>query len=84
MGRGFRSARRSRSRQARAPGPCGDPHPVAHDLHDVVARDISGIVAQAQAARFVADGNPAAVVRPALDFGLGLGLILDGLKTHTS
>ncbi|NXY99094.1 two-component sensor histidine kinase [Streptomyces sp. BR123] len=35
---------------------------LAHDLHDFVAHDISGIVAQAQAARFVADRNPAAVV----------------------
>ncbi|WP_078897751.1 sensor histidine kinase [Streptomyces rimosus] len=33
----------------------------AHDLHDFVAHDISGIVAQAQAARFVAGQNPDAV-----------------------
>ncbi|MGW2631545.1 sensor histidine kinase [Streptomyces chattanoogensis] len=34
---------------------------LAHDLHDFVAHDISGIVAQAQAARFVAGQNPEAV-----------------------
>jgi signal transduction histidine kinase len=33
---------------------------VARDLHDFVAHDISGIVAQAQAARFVADRRPEA------------------------
>ncbi|MFE1772793.1 sensor histidine kinase [Streptomyces sp. NPDC059008] len=33
---------------------------LAHDLHDFVAHDISGIVAQAQAARFVAGQNPEA------------------------
>ncbi|WP_250000883.1 sensor histidine kinase [Actinoplanes sp. M2I2] len=33
---------------------------VARDLHDFVAHDISGIVAQAQAARFVADSSPEA------------------------
>ncbi|MFB9335765.1 sensor histidine kinase [Actinoplanes octamycinicus] len=33
---------------------------VARDLHDFVAHDISGIVAQAQAARFVADSRPEA------------------------
>jgi len=31
---------------------------LARDLHDFVAHDISGIVAQAQAARFVADTDP--------------------------
>ncbi|MFC8917741.1 histidine kinase [Streptomyces sp. NPDC057116] len=39
---------------------------LAHDLHDFVAHDISGIVAQAQAARFVAAQDPAAVL-PALE-----------------
>ncbi|MEU2389462.1 histidine kinase [Streptomyces sp. NPDC007369] len=39
---------------------------LAHDLHDFVAHDISGIVTQAQAARFVADRDPAAVL-PALE-----------------
>ncbi|MFE5486594.1 sensor histidine kinase [Streptomyces sp. NPDC056527] len=39
---------------------------LAHDLHDFVAHDISGIVAQAQAARFVADQDPAAAL-PALE-----------------
>ncbi|MEV3993884.1 histidine kinase [Streptomyces sp. NPDC049837] len=34
---------------------------LAHDLHDFVAHDISGIVAQAQAARFVAEQRPEAV-----------------------
>lgn len=33
---------------------------LAHDLHDFVAHDISGIVAQAQAARFVAGRDPEA------------------------
>ena len=33
---------------------------VARDLHDFVAHDISGIVTQAQAARFVAAGRPEA------------------------
>jgi signal transduction histidine kinase len=33
---------------------------VARDLHDFVAHDISGIVAQAQAAQFVADSTPEA------------------------
>ncbi|MEE6262330.1 sensor histidine kinase [Plantactinospora sonchi] len=33
---------------------------VARDLHDFVAHDVSGIVAQAQAARFVADSRPEA------------------------
>ena len=39
---------------------------LARDLHDFVAHDISGIVAQAQAARFVADSHPGAA-GPALD-----------------
>ncbi|WOX22460.1 sensor histidine kinase [Streptomyces solicathayae] len=39
---------------------------LAHDLHDFVAHDISGIVAQAQAARFVAGQDPAAAL-PALE-----------------
>ncbi|MGK5678439.1 sensor histidine kinase [Actinoplanes sp. URMC 104] len=39
---------------------------VARDLHDFVAHDISGIVAQAQAARFVADSRPEAA-GPALE-----------------
>ncbi|MEU4968234.1 sensor histidine kinase [Streptomyces smyrnaeus] len=39
---------------------------LAHDLHDFVAHDISGIVAQAQAARFVAGRDPAAAL-PALE-----------------
>lgn len=38
---------------------------VARDLHDFVAHDISGIVAQAQAARFVAGSRPEAA-EPAL------------------
>ncbi|WP_274567673.1 sensor histidine kinase [Streptomyces spiramyceticus] len=33
---------------------------LAHDLHDFVAHDVSGIVVQAQAARFVAQNDPAA------------------------
>lgn len=33
---------------------------LAHDLHDFVAHDVSGIVVQAQAARFVAEHDPAA------------------------
>ncbi|MEU6867623.1 histidine kinase [Streptomyces sp. NPDC046876] len=32
---------------------------LARDLHDFVAHDVSGIVAQAQAARFVAEAHPA-------------------------
>jgi signal transduction histidine kinase len=32
---------------------------LAHDLHDFVAHDVSGIVAQAQAARFAAGDDPA-------------------------
>ncbi|MER6782573.1 MULTISPECIES: histidine kinase [unclassified Streptomyces] len=32
---------------------------LAHDLHDFVAHDVSGIVAQAQAARFLAQNDPA-------------------------
>ncbi|MEU4690006.1 histidine kinase [Actinoplanes sp. NPDC023714] len=39
---------------------------VARDLHDFVAHDISGIVAQAQAARFVAGSRPEAA-GPALE-----------------
>ena len=39
---------------------------LAHDLHDLVAHDVSGIVAQAQAARFVAGHDPTAAV-PALE-----------------
>lgn len=39
---------------------------LARDLHDFVAHDISGIVAQAQAARFVADSRPEAA-GPALE-----------------
>lgn len=39
---------------------------LAHDLHDFVAHDVSGIVAQAQAARFVAGQDPAAAL-PALE-----------------
>lgn len=39
---------------------------LAHDLHDFVAHDVSGIVVQAQAARFVAGQDPAAVL-PALE-----------------
>ncbi|GAA1351076.1 sensor histidine kinase [Streptomyces beijiangensis] len=35
---------------------------LAHDLHDFVAHDISGIVVQAQAARYVAAADPAAAV----------------------
>jgi signal transduction histidine kinase len=38
----------------------------ARDLHDFVAHDISGIVAQAQAARFVAESRPEAAA-PALE-----------------
>ncbi|MGW1776746.1 sensor histidine kinase [Streptomyces sp. NPDC002104] len=33
---------------------------LAHDLHDFIAHDVSGIVVQAQAARFVAAHDPAA------------------------
>ncbi|MFE2155620.1 sensor histidine kinase [Streptomyces lavendulae] len=36
---------------------------LAHDLHDFVAHDVSGIVVQAQAARFVARHDPAAAVQ---------------------
>ncbi|MCJ0867908.1 sensor histidine kinase [Streptomyces sp. AP-93] len=36
---------------------------LAHDLHDFVAHDVSGIVVQAQAARFVAQHDPAAAAR---------------------
>lgn len=36
---------------------------LAHDLHDFVAHDVSGIVVQAQAARFVAEHDPAAAAR---------------------
>ncbi|WP_328298383.1 histidine kinase [Streptomyces sp. NBC_00435] len=36
---------------------------LAHDLHDFVAHDVSGIVVQAQAARFVAQQDPAAAAR---------------------
>ncbi|WP_406211319.1 sensor histidine kinase [Streptomyces decoyicus] len=39
---------------------------LARDLHDFVAHDISGIVAQAQAARFVAESDPGQVL-PALE-----------------
>ncbi|MEU2789778.1 histidine kinase [Streptomyces sp. NPDC007100] len=35
---------------------------LAHDLHDFVAHDVSGIVVQAQAARFVAEHDPEAAV----------------------
>ncbi|MFH9419371.1 sensor histidine kinase [Streptomyces sp. NPDC017529] len=35
---------------------------LAHDLHDFVAHDVSGIVVQAQAARFVAEHDPGAAV----------------------
>lgn len=34
---------------------------LAHDLHDFVAHDVTGIVAQAQAARFAASGDPVAM-----------------------
>ncbi|MFG2528872.1 sensor histidine kinase [Streptomyces sp. NPDC048516] len=47
--RGARAVREARHRQQLE---------LAHDLHDFVAHDISGIVAQAQAARFVADRDP--------------------------
>ncbi|MFB0625901.1 sensor histidine kinase [Streptomyces sp. AB3(2024)] len=36
---------------------------LAHDLHDFVAHDVSGIVVQAQAARFVAQHDPAAAIQ---------------------
>ncbi|MCB5178028.1 sensor histidine kinase [Streptomyces antimicrobicus] len=36
---------------------------LARDLHDFVAHDVSAIVVQAQAARFVADGDPQQAVR---------------------
>ncbi|MER5487905.1 histidine kinase [Streptomyces sp. NPDC002812] len=36
---------------------------LAHDLHDFIAHDVSGIVVQAQAARFVAEHDPAAAAR---------------------
>ncbi|MFZ3497339.1 sensor histidine kinase [Streptomyces sp. 5.8] len=36
---------------------------LAHDLHDFVAHDVSGIVVQAQAARFVAEHDPVAAAR---------------------
>ncbi|MFJ9341313.1 sensor histidine kinase [Streptomyces sp. NPDC101733] len=36
---------------------------LAHDLHDFVAHDVSAIVVQAQAARFVADSDPGQAVR---------------------
>ncbi|MFE4259889.1 sensor histidine kinase [Streptomyces sp. NPDC056883] len=36
---------------------------LAHDLHDFIAHDVSGIVVQAQAARFVAEQDPAAAAR---------------------
>lgn len=36
---------------------------LAHDLHDFVAHDVSGIVVQAQAARFVARHDPAAAIQ---------------------
>ncbi|MFD9336230.1 sensor histidine kinase [Streptomyces sp. NPDC060028] len=36
---------------------------LAHDLHDFVAHDVSGIVVQAQAARFVAQHDPAAATQ---------------------
>ncbi|WP_242705129.1 histidine kinase [Streptomyces griseocarneus] len=39
---------------------------LARDLHDFVAHDVSGIVAQAQAARFVAAADPGQAV-PALE-----------------
>ncbi|WP_240003213.1 sensor histidine kinase [Streptomyces cinnamoneus] len=39
---------------------------LARDLHDFVAHDVSGIVAQAQAARFVAETDPARAL-PALE-----------------
>ncbi|MGW2027120.1 sensor histidine kinase [Streptomyces decoyicus] len=39
---------------------------LARDLHDFVAHDISGIVAQAQAARFVAESDPGQAL-PALE-----------------
>lgn len=39
---------------------------LAQDLHDFVAHDISGIVAQAQAARFVAESDPGQAL-PALE-----------------
>ncbi|MET9297387.1 histidine kinase, partial [Streptomyces sp. NPDC003077] len=35
---------------------------LAHDLHDFVAHDVSGIVVQAQAARFVAERDPEAAL----------------------
>ncbi|MDT0459216.1 histidine kinase [Streptomyces sp. DSM 41527] len=49
--RGARAVREARHRQQLE---------LAHDLHDFVAHDISGIVAQAQAARFVAGRDPQA------------------------
>ncbi|MFF5705496.1 sensor histidine kinase [Streptomyces sp. NPDC012794] len=36
---------------------------LAHDLHDFVAHDVSGIVVQAQAARFVAQHDPVAAIQ---------------------
>ncbi|MEV7727181.1 histidine kinase [Streptomyces sp. NPDC087917] len=52
-----------RTRKARGDARRDQRLELAHDLHDFVAHDVSAIVVQAQAARFVADSDPGQAVR---------------------
>ncbi|WP_407839385.1 sensor histidine kinase [Streptomyces sp. DSM 116496] len=60
---GYPRLMEDRSRQAVLAARRAQQLELAHDLHDFIAHDVSGIVVQAQAARFVAEHDPAAAVR---------------------
>lgn len=60
---GYLRRQASRLRQAVRDGRRDQQLELARDLHDFVAHDVSAIVVQAQAARFVADGDPEQAVR---------------------
>ncbi|WP_327736284.1 histidine kinase [Streptomyces nojiriensis] len=60
---GYLRRQASRMRQAVRDGRRDQQLELARDLHDFVAHDVSAIVVQAQAARFVADTDPEQAVR---------------------
>ncbi|MFF4264922.1 sensor histidine kinase [Streptomyces virginiae] len=60
---GYLRRQASRMRQAVRDGRRDQQLELARDLHDFVAHDVSAIVVQAQAARFVADKDPEQAVR---------------------
>ncbi|MFJ7593057.1 sensor histidine kinase [Streptomyces sp. NPDC097617] len=60
---GYLRRQASRTRQAVRDGRRDQQLELARDLHDFVAHDVSAIVVQAQAARFVADKDPEQAVR---------------------